>query len=75
MNLTTFNKYQLALEKNVELPETLGAELDEILLVNVRSFVHFVSLAFPFLKAAKKPSSITMILSNLFDKPDPKRTI
>ena len=74
-NLTTFNKYQLSLERNTPSESLLGEELDEALLVNVRSFVHLVSLAFPVLKAAKRPASVTMVLSNLFEKPDPKRTI
>lgn len=48
-------------------------DFDRTLLVNVRSNVHMISLAFPFMKLNKdgQGSSITVLTSNLTDKPDP----
>ena len=44
---------------------------DQTMLVNVRSMMHIVSLAIPFLKVQEK-SSITILTSNQGTKPDPK---
>ena len=44
---------------------------DQTMLVNVRSMMHIVSLAIPFLKVQPK-SSITILTSNQGTKPDPK---
>lgn len=47
---------------------------DQTMLVNVRSVMHLVSLAVPFLKVQKK-SSITILTSSQGNKPDPKAPV
>ena len=47
---------------------------DQNMLVNVRSMMHLVSLAVPFLKVQNK-SSITILTSNQANKPDPKAPV
>ena len=47
---------------------------DQNMLVNVRSMMHLVSLAVPFLKVQPK-SSITILTSNQANKPDPKAPV
>ena len=47
---------------------------DQTMLVNVRSVMHLVSLATPFLKLREK-SSITILTSNQGTKPDPKAPV
>ena len=44
---------------------------DQTMLVNVRSMMHIVSLAIPFLKVQER-SSITILTSSQGSKPDPK---
>ena len=47
---------------------------DQSMLVNVRSMMHLVSLATPFLKVQEK-SSITILTSSQGVKPDPKSPV
>jgi NADP-dependent 3-hydroxy acid dehydrogenase YdfG len=47
---------------------------DQTMLVNVRSMMHLVSLAVPFLKVQDK-SSITILTSSQGTKPDPKAPV
>lgn len=49
-------------------------QFDQTMLVNVRSMMHLVSLAIPFLKVQDK-SSITILTSAQGTKPDPKAPV
>lgn len=49
-------------------------DYDQLMLVNVRSNVHLISLAFPFLKQSKS-SAITLLTSTSGEHPDPRSTV
>ena len=61
---------------NMSILECDLPDFDQTLLINVRSMVHMISLAFPFMKMQhKEGSSITVLTSNLCEQPDPARSV
>lgn len=65
-------------EKNISDDMCSVFHFDQTMLVNVRTNVHLMSLAFPFMKQNDKnvlSSSITVLTSTSCNSPDPRASV